>query len=104
MGCGSCPKKRLTLRSKPKGISKELLEQLQAYVNHRVAVRDRTGTLTRGRCMDLLVEESQGDLVEFGNIAVETPRGLSLIGLNIVESVELLDQPSPANQLKDLRL
>lgn len=92
MGCGSCPKKQLKLNSQPQGISRDLLVEMQSYVEHTVAVRDRIGLTTVGKCLEIWVDDQeQGELIETGNIAIETPKGLSMIGLNIVESIELLD-------------
>lgn len=93
MGCGGgCPKKQIKLRTHPQGISRVLVEEMQNYVDHKVLVRDRIGNATLGTCLDVWIDDDQtGEVIESGNIAIETKTGISMIGLNIVESIELFD-------------
>ena len=98
MGCGSCPKKQLKMRTQPEPISRELLLEMQSYIDHQVAVKDRIGITTVGTCVDVWVDDDQtGPMVEHGNIAVETFTGITMIGLNAVDSITLMDPATPNN-------
>lgn len=89
MGCGTCPKKKPKLNSAPQGITPELLQQLQSHVQQRVKIKDRLGQTTLGTCLEVWVDDEQeGTLLEYGNVAVRTLTGVSLVGFNIIESIE----------------
>lgn len=90
MGCGTCPKKQLKLKSDPSGISRTQLEEIRGYLSHRIAIKDRTGITTRGTCIDVWVDEDENsETVTLGNIAVETNIGLNMIGLDMIETIQL---------------
>ena len=92
MGCSSCPKRKLELQSLPEGFPKVQVLQLQEYLHHVIRVTDRTGAKTQGRCVHVWIDDEEtGDTIEIGNIAIETPLGTTMIGLNILESVELIN-------------
>jgi hypothetical protein len=97
-GCGTCVKKSIKLKSSPQGIPRQLLEEMRSYIDQQVMVLDRTGMKTYGKCIEVWSDEDASqEMLEHGNIAVENFSGISFIGLNIVESVELVEQP-PTHQ------
>ena|SRR6185503_20769528 len=100
MGCGSCPKKQMKLNSEPQPMSEQQVQELQAYLTHRILVKDRTGMKITGRCVEIWIDDDQPkDAVEFGSIAIDTIGGLALVGLNMIDSIELIPAPgSPTHQ------
>ena len=91
MGCGGCVKKKVFLKAKPEGIKPELVKIIIEYQHQKVKVLDLTGQQTIGKLRGVEISHiDEATSLEDGCVAVDTLLGTSIIGFNIIESIELL--------------